>query len=117
MNVILQSLWDSFLYVVKDQYFFPSMAIVVMIGIFIGSTVYDGCVRELKKMMLSLGIYAAMIITITSERIIPALFEGVFRIHRPFAGIVTVLLITFFYFIGMLVGTVITRHAHKGEEV
>lgn len=108
MNLIL----NSFIYVMSDGFFWPSMAITVMIGIFVGSTVYDGCVAEMKKMILSLFIYAGIIITVTSSRIFPSLFDGVNRVHNPFSGIATILLVTIFYLLGMCLGVCITKHAH-----
>jgi hypothetical protein len=114
---ILNSLLQSLLYVIADSYFWPSMAVIVMIGLFIGSTIYDGCVKEVRKMMLSLFIYALMIITVTSERVLPDIFEGKFLAHHPFSGVCTVFLVTLFYAIGMIVGTSITKHAHHGREL
>jgi len=112
---ILQSFWESVLYVMADPYFWPSMAIIVMIGLFIGSTIYDGCVKEIKKMILSLSIYGLMIITVISSRVLPDYFDGKFILHHPFSGIATVLLVTIFYSLGMYFGVLLTKHAHKGE--
>lgn len=109
MNLII----NSFIYVMSDGFFWPSMAITAMIGTFIGSTVYGGCVAEMKKMILSLFIYAGIIITVTSERIFPSLMDGVSRVHNPFAGISTILLVTLFYLLGMYLGVCITKHAHS----
>ena len=114
---LLQSLLNSFIYVISDVYFWPSMAVIVMIGIFIGSVLYDGCIKEIKKMVVSLSIYALLIITVTSERVIPDFADGRFIIHHPFSGVSTVILVTLFYLIGTYLGVKITKHAHGGIEI
>jgi len=103
---------NSLLYVVADPFFWPSMAITVIIGIFIGSVVYDGCVQEIKKFMISMLAYVFMIVAVTTERIYPSLIDGVERVHNPFAGISTVLLVTIFYLLGMWLGVLVTKKAH-----
>jgi len=115
--MIMQSLWESILYVIADGYFWPSMAIIVMIGLFVGSTIYDGCIKEIKKMLISLSIYGLMIIAVTSSRVVPDFFDGRFLVHHPFSGVATVLLVTIFYSLGLFIGVKITRHAHQGKEV
>lgn len=107
---------DSFLYVISDGYFWPSMAVTTMIGLFIGSVIYDGCVQEIKKFMISMLAYAFMIITVTTERILPLFYDGVFRTHRPFSSIATVLLVTLFYLLGMWLGVLTTKKAHPDGE-
>jgi len=114
--MILESLWESILYVMVDGYFWPSMAVIVMIGLFVGSTLYDGCIKEVKKMLLSLSIYGLMIIVVTSSRVVPDFYSGIFKAHHPFSGVATVLLVTLFYSLGLWFGVKITKHAHKGKE-
>lgn len=114
--MIMQALWESILYVISDPYFWPSMSAIVMIGIFIGSTLYDGCVKEIKKMLLSLSVYGLMIVTVTSSRVLPDFFDGRFVTHHPFSGVATVLLVTIFYSLGLFGGVRITKHVHKGRE-
>lgn len=112
MITIFNSLISSFAYVAKDSYFLPSMAITVIIGLFIGAVLYDGCVQEIKKLIISMLAYAIMIIAVTTERIIPSFFDGVVRVHQPFAGVATVISITIFYVLGMVIGILVTKHAH-----
>lgn len=114
---LLQSLLSSFTYVISDVYFWPSMAVIMMIGVFIGSVLYDGCVKEVKKMVVSLSIYGLLIATVTSSRVIPDFAEGRFVLHHPFSGIATVVLVTLFYLLGIYLGVKITKHAHGGIEI
>lgn len=115
MNTILDSIYQSIIYVTSDSFFWPSMAITTMIGLFIGAVLYDGCIREIKKLIISMLAYAFMVITVTVERIVPSFFDGVFRIHNPFAGTVTVLAVTLFYLLGMVIGILITKYAHPNH--
>ena len=115
--MILQSLLDSFLYVIADIYFWPSMAVIVMIGIFIGSVLYGGCIRELKKMIISMSIYGLLIATVTSSRVLPDFVDGRFIAHHPFSGVATIVLVTIFYLLGTYLGVRITKHAHKYKEI
>jgi len=109
----MQSLWESIIYVMTDNFFWPSMAVTVIIGMFIGSALYDGCVQEVRKMILSLMIYASLITAVTSERVIPLFYDGVFRQHHPFSGIATIILVTIFYLLGMWLGVFVTNQSNK----
>ena len=110
--MILQSFIESATYVASDAYFLPSMAATAIIGLFVGAVVYDGCVQDLKKMLISLFSYATLIMMVTAERVIPSFYDGVFRTHHPFSGIATILSVTLFYLLGMVVGVWITNKAH-----
>lgn len=114
---MIQSIWDSIIYVMSDAYFWPAMGIIVMMGLFVGSTLYDGCIKEVKKMVISLSIYALMIIAVTSSRVVPLFFDNRFIKHHPFSGIATVLLVTIFYLLGIWIGVKVTNHVHKGKEI
>jgi len=105
------SILESFKYVFSQDLFWISMSFTTMIGIFIGSTIYDGCVAELKKAILTIGIYAFIICAISIERIFPLYQNGVFMIHKPWSGIATIIYVTLFYLIGMILGVCITNFA------
>jgi membrane protein DedA with SNARE-associated domain len=115
--MIIKSLWESILYVMNDPYFWPSMAITVTIGMFIGSAIYNGCVQQLKKTLLSLAVYSSLIMMVTSQRVVPMLYEGVFRKHHPFSGIATIIWVTIFYLAGMCLGVYVTNRSHKKLKV
>lgn len=107
------SILDSFKYVMSDELFWFSMAFTTMMGIFIGSTVYDGCVEQLKKAIITIGIYGFIICAISVERIFPNYQSGLFTLHRPWASIATVVYVTIFYLLGMILGVCITNLASK----
>ena len=106
MNLIKPEL----LYVVGDAFFFPSMAVTSIIGIFIGAVIYYGNFKELKKMIISLFCYASLIATVTLTRSIPHLAETEFK--HPFSGAMTILFVSAFYLLGTFIGVKVTKFAH-----
>jgi hypothetical protein len=110
MNFITQ----AFIYVVTDSFFFPSMAFVTMVGIFIGAVIYDGNMRDLKKMLVSLICYGVLIAMVNLTRVIPQLpVTTPDKLHQPLASIETMLLVTIFYLLGTFVGVEVVKYAHR----
>jgi len=108
---------SSLKYITSDNFFWGSMAMVSIIGAFIGAVIYDGVLREVKKTIVVILAYAFLIITVTLERVIPQLDRITPEsLYMPFAGIETILIITLFYILGMLLGVFLTKKAHKGEK-
>ncbi len=105
---------SSLKYITSDNFFWGSMAMVSIIGAFIGAVIYDGVLREVKKAIVVILAYAFLIITITSERVIPQLDRITSEsLYMPFAGIETILIVTIFYSLGMFLGVYLTKKAHK----
>jgi hypothetical protein len=102
-------------YVVSDQYFLSSMAATTSIGIFIGAIIYNGDLRDLKKGIVSILAYVTVLSMAISTRVVPQLDElhDAMTKGQPFAGIVTILLVTAFYGFGMLLGVLLVKFAHK----
>jgi hypothetical protein len=108
---------EALLYVIQDGYFWPAMAFTTMVGLFIGSLLYDGEFKEAKKMLVSLISYGILISITISTRIIPNLSEvEPAHYYMPFAGIITITLVTAFYLIGIVIGVNIIGIVHKGGE-
>lgn len=111
----MQYLTASFSYVTGDRYFWLSMAITFIIGMFISSSIYNGEVKEVKKLLIGLSSYASLIIMTTSARIYPQIIgttAGDMASH-PFAGIMTIFVVTLFYAFGMAWGIRVVYHAKK----
>jgi RsiW-degrading membrane proteinase PrsW (M82 family) len=110
MNIAF--LYQSFFYITSDPFFWPSMSFTTLIGIFIGSVIYDGDMEQIRKALITLCSYCFMLLTVTTTRIMPTI---PFTTHpeRPFAGVVTIFLVTIFYILGMFLGVFITRKAHN----
>jgi len=98
------------------MFFWPAMAFTSMIGIFIGAVIYNGDVREIGKSIISLASYALLIILTITTRVGPDL-GGISPEHyyMPFAGVMTILVVTAFYLLGMCIGVKIIKYAHHKE--
>jgi hypothetical protein len=107
-------LFSSFFYVIQDTYFWPSMAFTVMVGIFIGSVIYDGDLVQIKKLIFSLIAYMSLLLMVNLGRILPEI-SVVSEPHKPVAATVTMVVVTLFYLFGMWLGVKITQKAHPGR--
>lgn len=108
INIISQ----SFLYVVSDPYFWPSMSFTTIIGIFIGAVIYNGDLVQVRKALVAIGSYVLLLSIVNLSRVLPEV-GIVANPYKPIAGIVTMIIVTFFYLLGMWLGVKITRRAHK----
>lgn len=111
--MIFASFLDSLIYIMSDQYFLLSMATTVMIGIFLGATLYDGLLDRLWKALISLSSYGLLMVATTSTRVIPMIEQGVFEQHHPLSGVATVVSVSVFYFLGMTIGVLTTYFINK----
>ena len=102
--MIFASFLDSLIYIMSDQYFLLSMAATVMIGIFLGATLYNGLLNRLWKALISLSSYGLLMVATTSTRVIPMIEQGVFERHHPFSGVVQLSVSVFYFYmtIGVL---------------
>ena len=106
---------DAFYYVIQDPYFFPAMTSVVMIGIFIGATIFDGNLRLSRKYILTLFTYSLLLSLVNLSRVIPRIVNGgIIQTQQPLAGTLTNLFVSVAYLAGMYIGVWITKKAHKG---
>lgn len=101
-------------YVIEDRYFMLAMACTSMTALFVGATVYDGLLREVKKGIITIMSYAFMLVLANYTRVASNL-NSVPEIakHQPFAGIVTIMFVSTFYVMGMFLGVWIVRKAHN----
>ena len=110
MNFILAAT----VYITTDPFFWASMAFTTMVGIFIGAVIYNGDVKEIRKALIALASYCVLIIITNASRVFPQLDKVTPDLsYMPFAGIVTIVIVTFFYLLGMVIGVRITKHAHR----
>ena len=108
---------ESIKYVMSDSYFWSAMGLTTCMGLFIGAVLYDGVLKEVKKVLIALGSYCLLILATNLTRIIPIIKAGeVGTSNQPLAGTVTILLVSLFYFAGMVLGVKITNFAHQGRE-
>jgi hypothetical protein len=90
------------------------MGFTTLIGLFIGSVIYDGDMKEMKKALITLGSYCIMIMISNVTRVIPQIpVTTPNKLHQLFASVTTLAIVTVFYLFGMFLGVYITKKAHK----
>lgn len=111
-------LLPSALYVTSDPYFWPSMAITVIIGYLVGAVIYDGILRDVSKAIVTVFSYAFMIVSVSATRIFPQIMgpNSIIDRTKPLAGLWTIFFVTIFYLIGMWIGVVLCRYAVKNQK-
>jgi hypothetical protein len=108
----------SYLYVISDPFFWATMSFTTMTGIFIGAVIYNGDVGQIKKFIASLGCYIILILSVNLSRIISQIeYDQPIVSPQPFASIVTIILVTIFYLLGMAIGVLLVKRAHKGGKL
>lgn len=72
---------------------------------FIGALLYDGNMKEVRKGLMSVGVYAGFLFYITINRIAYRFEDvGVVNTDMAYAGIVSILIISGFYVLGLFLG-------------
>lgn len=93
-------------YVANQNLFWGSMGFTVAIAIFVGAMLFDGNIEQSKKGMVAVGTYAFMLVWTTGVRILPNAIERdfVYNDGRALASIATIVYITLFWMIGVMIG-------------
>jgi prepilin signal peptidase PulO-like enzyme (type II secretory pathway) len=114
--MIIDLILKAIVYIANDPFFWPAMGLTVTAGIFIGASIFDGSTSQLKKGVITLGFYMVLIMLVDLTRIIPKIPNAsIENRHQAIAGVTTILIVTMFYFIGMLAGVLITKKVHHGK--
>ena len=108
----MDSLIDSFLYVMNANMFWQAMMMTSLTSMFIGALVYDGKLKAVSKALLSVSAYVLLLLTTYIGRLYPHIVEGN-TCGELYAGVVTILLVSFFYCLGMLGGVLIVSGVNK----
>jgi hypothetical protein len=100
------ALFQSLAYVYNQNMFWGSMGFTTAIGLFVGVMLFDGNIEKTKKGMVATLSYASMLLWTTFVRILPNALERnfVFTNAQPLAGIATIIFITIFWVLGVLIG-------------
>ena len=113
INILFQTL----IYVISQPYFWASMAFITTIGIYIGAVVYDGVLKEIKKLCLSLFVYMTLLLIVNLTRVVPQTVGKDFpKLISGYSQSITIIIVTIFYFLGMYLGVRLVNKAHKGRE-
>ncbi len=101
-------------YVVSVPYFWPTMGSVTAISIFIGSMIFDGHTRDSLKALIAILVYAAFLFFVQINRILyySQNSDSIKYTYMSYAQSVTLVFITFFWILGVILGTVTTRLVH-----
>ena len=97
-------------YVTSAPLFWASMGLTTSTAMFIGVLLYDGNVQQVGKGALGVGSYAFFLMFTTVPRVYSR-FDNVTRSCIPgaFAGTTTIVLVTLFYMLGLVLGVLISR--------
>ena len=103
---ILNALLQSLEYVYNQNMFWGSMGFTVAISLFVGVMLYDGNIEKTKKGTVATLSYTFMLIFTTIARITPLAIEKnfIFSNGQPLAGIATIIYITAFWVLGVVIG-------------
>lgn len=105
----MNAVWAILFYVVGAPYFWASMGLTTATAMFIGVLLHDGNMRQVGKAMITISSYAFYVVLTTTPRIFASLSRvSVDHLPQAFASITTLVLVTFFYMIGLLMGVYIS---------
>lgn len=108
----------SIQYVVGGSMFWGAMGFTTAVGMFIGAMIYDGELNQAKKGLLSVISYAIMLGWVNLARISESISLPDFNLqqHPEYApaGVVTLVIVTLAWTLGVLLGVAIFRHKYKG---
>ncbi len=107
MNTVI----ESFFRVIDAPYFWASMGMTTASAMFIGATLYNGYLPHLQKGLMTIFTYTMFLLFTNISRIVQRIISGeVSPTHASaYNGITTILVVTFFYCFGLVLGVVIVK--------
>ena len=110
--------YENFHYVMDAPFFWQAMAATTICAMFIGGTLHNGDFNSVRKASISIGSYIIMLLFTTVARVLPFYIEAaktktVSELAQTYANPVTILLISFFWFIGIWWGVYLVNRARK----
>lgn len=107
-------MWETISYISNAPYFWLSMGMTTAVAIFVGAIVYDGELNTATKGIISIGLYGFFIFQTGFTRISSFLakYPETYT-PRSYAGLVTILFITFFWLTGVLLGVLTSYWVRK----
>lgn len=108
---------QSFAYVISAPYFWLSMGMTAAIAMFIGAIIYDGELEYMWKGLISVGMYGFFLFQVMITRVSTNFHKDLFSAyaHMAYANIVTVLIVSLFWAIGIIAGVFISSLFHKNH--
>lgn len=111
----MEAIVGSFSYVVNANFFWGSMGFTVATAMFMGAMIYDGHMKQLSKGVVTIISYMGLLVLTTGSRILPLFESGTLSLERQtmaLAGISTIVIVTFFWAIGLFIGVTILKKKH-----
>lgn len=112
----MDAFFGAFPYVVNAPYFWISAGMTVSVAMFVGAIIFDGKLPMVTKGIIAVGMYAFFLVQINITRIVHMFDIGSIPIERQimaFGGIVTILIVTVLWCLGMLLGVSVCRWTRK----
>lgn len=97
---------DTLVYISQAPYFWGTMGFITAMAMFIGVILYDGKMKEVSKALVCVGSYAALLTWINLIRISHV---GVKNWAQAYAGVATIILVTFCWLLGMFLGVLLAN--------
>lgn len=121
MNFIqTMNLLETFYYISQAPFFWASMGMITGIGMFIGSIIHNGDVNSMVKTIVTLIVYVTLLTSMNITRIYDVYCKvGIENPTIAFGGVLTTLVVSLFYIMGMYIGVVITKRVrtHQFEKI
>lgn len=112
----LTDFYLSLVYVSNASYFWQSMGAVVACSVFIGAILYNGDLDRLSKGIVTTGAYASLLFTMTISRVLDTFSRtGVRNADMALAGSSSILIVTLFYFMGLIIGVYLVKFIHRNQ--
>lgn len=94
-------------YISAAPYFWGTMGFITAMAMFFGVILYDGKLDEAGKALVGLGSYVSLLLWVNIIRInsVPKINDHV----QAYAGIITILVVTSFWCLGLFIGVLISR--------
>lgn len=101
MQILLWSWPETIEYISLAPYFWASMGSTFSTGMVIGALLYNGDLKRVQKAILSISCYIGFVLFTTLARLSSLSINSAVMAN---AQIVTILVVSFFYVIGMYFG-------------
>lgn len=109
--LLLTFLWPALLYVYGSNSFWQAMAYTTISGLFIGGMLYRNHLNQLRRVIIALAFYALAISFTSLTRV--AVIEQSLLTEQAFAAHATIIFVTLFYLLGMILGAITSKFGKK----
>ncbi len=111
---MLSTFVESINYVTSAPFFYQAVGITAVNGIWIGAVLYNGEVKTMWKGVITIGCYAVLMLVTNIPRVYSRLPNvATENIPMAYASTVTILLVTLWYILGIIIGVITVQHSHQ----